>query len=234
MIDIHSHLLFGVDDGADTIEESIEMLEDARKQGVTDMILTPHYRRQMFAYPTDVIEGHFDKLRQRAEHIDINLYLGTEYHVNSSIIEYLQNGRCKTLANSNYVLAEYEYDTEYKYIKATVQELLLHGYIPIIAHVERYGCMQELTCVDELKDMGALIQVNADAVLGIDGFKAKQYTKKLLKSGYVDFVASDSHGMKKRKNNLGKCRDYLYKKYDSQYVDEIMEENALAIIQEES
>lgn len=81
-----------------------------------------------------------------------------------------------------------------------------------------------------LRDMGALIQVNADAVLGIDGFKIKGYVKKLLKKGHVDFVASDSHGMHERVNNLGKCRDYLYKKYDSDYVDEILEKNAQMIL----
>ena len=160
------------------------------------------------------------------------LYLGTEFHVNSSIIEYLKEGRCKTLAGTNYVLAEYKYDTEFTYIKSSVQDLILHGYIPIIAHVERYACMVErMERVEMLRDFGALIQVNADAILGIDGFKTKGYVKKLLKKGHVDFVASDSHGIHERVNNLGKCREYLYKKYDSDYVDEILEKNAQMILE---
>ena len=232
MIDIHSHLLYGVDDGPKGIEESIAMLEDAKEQGIDSMILTPHYRRGMFAYPNEEIEEHFKDLQSVAKEIGIELYLGTEFHVNSSIIEYLKEGRCKTLAGTNYVLAEYKYDTEFTYIRASVQDLILHGYIPIVAHVERYACMVErLERVEMLRDMGALIQVNADAVLGIDGLKAKGYVKKLLKKGHVDFVASDSHGIKERVNNLGKCRDYLYKKYDNDYVDEMLEKNAQIILE---
>jgi protein-tyrosine phosphatase len=84
--------------------------------------------------------------------------------------------------------------------------------------------------VELLRDMGAMIQVNADAILGIDGFFTKNIVKKLLKKRLVDFVASDSHGMKARANHLGRCREYLYKKYDSDYVDKIIEINARILI----
>ncbi len=231
MIDIHSHLLYGVDDGPETIEESIEMLKDAKEQGINGIILTPHYRRGMFAYPNEEIEEHFAKLKKSAKEIGIELYLGTEFHVNSSIIEYLKEGRCKTLADTEYVLAEYKHDSEYSYIKASIEDLLFHGYIPIIAHVERYECLREKPeHIHTLRDMGAMIQVNADAILGMNGFRTKGIVKKFLKNGMVDFVASDSHGIRERGNNLGKCRDYLYKKYDNDYVDEILEKNAQMII----
>lgn len=232
MIDIHSHLLYGVDDGAKSIEESIEMLEAAKKQGIDSMILTPHYRRGMFAYQNETIEAHLADLVEVAKEIGIRLYLGTEFHVNSSIIEYLKNERCRTLAGTEYVLAEYSHDTEYGYMRSSVQELLFCGYVPIIAHVERYDALREsLERIEALREMGAMIQVNADAVLGMNGFKIKSYVKKLLKKGYVDFVASDSHGISERANNLGKCRDYLYKKYDNDYVDEILEKNAEKILE---
>ena len=215
------------------MEESLEMLKIAEMQGITAMILTPHYRRQMFAYPTEEIEKHFARLKAEAnrQNIGVKLYLGTEFHVNSSIIEYLQNGRCKTLAETNYVLAEYKHDSEYSYIKSSVEDLLLHGYIPIIAHVERYDALQDLNRIDTLRDIGAMVQVNADAVLGMHGLKIKGYVKKLLKNGYVDFVASDCHGIRERGNNLGKCRDYLYKKYSSAYVDDILEQNAWTLLE---
>jgi uncharacterized repeat protein (TIGR02543 family) len=77
---------------------------------------------------------------------------------------------------------------------------------------------------------GEYKQVNANAILGMEGFKVKSFTKKLLKYGYVDFVASDSHDLKKRANNLGKCRDYLYKKYDERYVNKLVEGNAIEIL----
>ncbi len=231
MIDIHCHLLYGVDDGARNRKESIQMLKSAKAQSIDAMILTPHYRKGMFKHPNEEIEEHFRDLKTAAKEIGIDIYLGTEFYVNSSIITYLQKGRCRTLADTEYVLIEYGYDTEFAYIKSTVQELLLNGYIPVIAHAERYGCLREkIDRVQLLRKMGAMIQVNADAILGIDGFLTKGIVKKLLKERLVDFVASDSHGIKERVNNLGKCRDYLYKKYDSDYVEEILEKNARALI----
>ncbi|MBQ2901213.1 MAG: capsular biosynthesis protein [Agathobacter sp.] len=232
MIDIHTHLLFGVDDGPKTMEESIEMLKSAKAQGVEAMILTPHYRHGMFAYPNEKIEENFAKLMEPAEKIGIDLYLGTEHHVNSMILEYIETGRVRTLANTQYVLTEYKTDTEFEYIAKSTRDLLRNGYIPIVAHVERYNCMHEdLGRVDWLRDVGAMIQVNANAILGMEGFKTKGFTKKLLKHRYVDFVASDSHDMVKRANNLGKCREYLYKKYDERYVDKITYYNALDILE---
>ena len=231
MIDIHSHLLYGVDDGAKTRKESIQMLKEAKKQNVKAMILTPHYRKEMFKHSNEIIEEHFRDLKAAADEIGIDIYLGTEFHIHSKAVEYLQKGRCRTLADTEYVLAEYGYDTEFSYIKSTVQALLLNGYIPIVAHAERYACLREnLEYVELLRELGAMIQVNADAVLGIDGFITKNIVKRFLKNRVVDFVASDSHGMKGRVNNLSKCQEYLYKKYDSAYIDQILEKNARAII----
>lgn len=231
MIDIHCHVLYGVDDGPKDREESIQMLKAAKEQGIDAMILTPHYRKEMFAYPKEIIEAHFEDLKAVAKKLDVKIYLGTEYHVNSFMVENFRIGRCKTLADTEYVLAEYSYGTEYSQMKASIQELLFTGYIPIIAHAERYECLRNnVNRVEELRDFGAMIQVNADAVIGQDGFGTKQYVKKLLKNRLVDFVASDSHGLKKRVNNLSKCRDYLYKKYSYDYVDEILVTNAKRII----
>ena len=110
MIDIHCHLLYGVDDGAKTIEESVAMLEAAKEQGISAMILTPHYRHGMFAYPKEEIEEHFRILEPYAQKLGIYLALGTEYHVNSHIVEALDSGRCRTMAGSRYVLCEYSQD----------------------------------------------------------------------------------------------------------------------------
>lgn len=234
MIDIHTHLLYGVDDGPNTIEESIEMLKSAKAQGITAMILTPHYRHGMFAYPQKAIAEHFQTLAPYAAQLGISLYLGTEHHVNSMMLEYIESGRVRTLAGTHYVLAEYKPDTEFAYIRSSVQELLHHGYIPIVAHIERYMCMHKsLENVETLREIGAMIQVNADAVIGVDGFRMKQFVKKLLKYGYVDFVASDSHGIRSRVCNMGKCAEYLYKKYDEKYVERILEQNAARILHSE-
>lgn len=231
MIDIHSHILYKVDDGAKHIDESIAMLKDAKAQGVYAIIATPHYRHGMFSYPNEVIEQNFARLKQEAAKLGIELYLGTEQHVNSMTMEYIESGRCHTLADTSYVLMEYKYEVEFSYMKESVQEALRHGFVPIIAHVERYHCMDKLEHVEFLREIGALIQVNADAVIGKNGFRVKGYVKKLLKNYLVDFVASDAHGAKERKCNMGKCQEYLYKKYDSRYVKKILELNAREILQ---
>lgn len=231
MIDIHTHLLFDVDDGAESLQESLAMIKDAKEQGVDAIILTPHYRHGMFPYQKDKIEENFKVLKEEAAPLGVELYLGTEQHVNSMTIEYLETGRCHTLADTNYVLAEYRFETDFKFIKASVQDLIFHGYIPIIAHVERYKCMNDLGNIELLREIGAMIQVNADAIIGKNGLRAKSYTKKLLKNCYVDFVASDCHGIDERNSNMGKCSEYLYKKFDPRYVDKILEKNARAIIE---
>ena len=128
MFDIHCHLLYGVDDGAETIGESVAMLEAAKEQGISAMILTPHYRHGMFAYPKEEIEEHFRILEPYAQKLGIYLALGTEYHVNSHIVEALDSGRCRTMAGSRYVLCEYSHDSEYAYIYQMTQELVPKKY----------------------------------------------------------------------------------------------------------
>lgn len=199
MIDIHCHLLYGVDDGPKERELSIAMLERAHKQGVTHIIVTPHYRRGMFKFDGEKVLERIEELQPYAQRLGICLYPGTEIHVNGDLIQYLEEGKVFSLNGTEYVLTEYEYSSDYSYIFKMTHELLRHGYIPIIAHAERYECLlNEPHRLDELKEIGGLIQCNAAAVIGEDGFKAKQFCKKALKNGWVDFVASDSHDKKFR------------------------------------
>ena len=130
MIDIHCHLLYGVDDGPKKIEESIQMLKEAKSQGISAIILTPHYRHGMFQYPLDEIMEHYKKLEPYASELNVKLYLGCEFHVHSRIAKYLQTGRCLTMAESSYVLTEYSYDTSYETIYQMTSSLMMKGYIP--------------------------------------------------------------------------------------------------------
>lgn len=221
MIDIHCHLLYGVDDGAKTIEESVEMLEEAKRQGIMGIILTPHYRHGMFAYPREEIDEHFQLLRPYAEKLGIYLALGTEYHVNSQIVEAMDSGRCRTLAGSRYVLCEYSHDSEWSYIYQTTQEMVLHGYVPVLAHAERYVALADPDMADELRRLGAWITVNADAVLGLEGMGSKKYCKKMLKAELVDAIASDSHGIKSRAFHMQKCYELVAKKFGEDYAKQL-------------
>lgn len=225
-IDIHNHTLFGVDDGAKDREEALEMLKDAREQGAGALILTPHYRHGMFGYPTEQIEENFQVLKEEAEKLELSLHLGCEYHVNSEIIQNLRAGRCRTLAGSDYVLTEYSGQAQYAYMAEYTGRLLSCGYLPVIAHVERYQCLlKEPELCRELSEKGAMIQINADSVLGMDGRAAERFCKKLLKNQWVDVIASDAHGRQERRSHMAKCQKAVEKACGVAYAEEIFVKN---------
>ena len=231
MVDIHCHALYGVDDGAAIIEESAAMLKQAASQGVEAVVLTPHYRHGMFPYPKERILRHFEELAPLAEETGVELYLGCEYHVNSRITEALASGRCLSMAGGDFVLTEYSFETEYSYINEQTRKLLSCGYIPVIAHVERYGCfLKSPKLCAELSDTGAYIQINADSILGLAGKAAEKFCKKLLKHEWADIVASDAHGIKNRASHLGECREHVVKKYGEEYAELLFEHNPRRII----
>ena len=231
MIDIHCHLLFGVDDGPEKIEEYIAMLKEAHEQGITNIILTPHYRRGMFKFDGNLVLENMKALEPYAGELGISLHPGTEVHVNGDILEYLDEHKVFSLAESEYVLTEYGYSTEYSYIFKMTHELLRHGYIPVIAHVERYGCLVKIPKrLEELQEIGALIQCNAGAILGEEGWSTKQFCKKALKHGWVDFVASDSHDTKKRASHMEDCYEYLSEKYGEKLAYRLTIKNPMKII----
>lgn len=230
-IDIHNHTLFGVDDGAQTLEESLSILSDMRKQGAESVILTPHYRHGMFGYPVDRIKEHFEELKAAAGEIGIELFLGCEYHVNSNIIEAFNTGRCETMAGGDYILTEYSYVSEYSFIQEYTHRLLSCGYFPVIAHVERYACLQKKPALcAELANMGALIQINADSVLGYDGRPAEKFCKKLLKHQWADIIASDTHDRTERACHMAECRAHVEKKYGSEYAETLFVTNPKRVI----
>lgn len=230
-IDIHNHTLFGVDDGAKSLAESLDILEDMRNQGAQSVILTPHYRHGMFAYPVERVKEHFKELQDATKDWGMELHLGCEYHVNSNIIEAFNTGRCETLAGGDYILTEYSYVSEYSYIQEYTHRLLSCGYFPVIAHAERYACLVKKPALcAELSNMGALIQINADSVLGYDGRAAEKFCKKLLKHQWADIIASDTHDRTERACHMAECRAHVEKKYGSEYAEILFVKNPRRII----
>ncbi len=231
MIDIHCHALYGVDDGAKDIRESAAMLREAKRQGIQAIILTPHYRHGMFPYPRRRIMEHFRKLQPVAEKAGLRLYLGCECHVNSRTAEHFLSGRCIPLAGGDYVLTEYSFEAEYSYIYGQTRKLVSCGYIPVIAHAERCGCLlKKPGLCGELSSAGACIQLNADSILGLAGKQAERFCRKVLKKGMADLVASDAHGIRRRANHMGQCRKYVAGKYGEAYAGSLFGGNAQKIL----
>ena len=229
LYDIHCHILPGVDDGARNMEESMWMLNKEYNEGVRHVILTPHFRYDMFEPHMNIVTRQFMQLRRAAMNIGeegMHLYLGCELHSSMDMVECLKKGRRLTIAGSRYVLVEFSNDDEKKYIEERVRSLLMNGYIPIIAHVERYKATRnDIGFLAELKQMGAYIQINADTISGQDGFGAKTFAKKVMKQGLLDFVGSDGHRKNERIPEIGKCVAKMEKTMGSEYVKQIFIRN---------
>ncbi len=226
LYDIHCHVIYGVDDGARELSESAEMFKDAAAQGIDTIIATPHFRHDMFDYPLDLIDARFKELQNKAAENGIMLFLGCEYHVNSDITDDIKTARVHTMCDTKYVLCEFSYLTEFEYIRKYVSELVSNGFIPIIAHAERYKVFEDdVWKLTELKDLGARVQVNADSVIGESKNILKKTSRNMLKHNLADFVASDAHGIDFRPNHMGECYKFVSKKYSAEYADLLFKEN---------
>ena len=201
MIDIHTHIIFDVDDGSDTLEESIAILKKARENGVTDIILTPHYIDEG-RYDKEKIDRNFNILLKKVneQDIDIKLYLGNEIAVYGNITRILEDKRVKCLANSKYILIEFPMGTDVDYVLDTIYEIKLKNLVPVIAHPERCECfVKHPELINNVVNEGALLQCNTGSLLGVYGLKAKKIVKKLLKDNLISFFATDTHNAKNRR-----------------------------------
>ena len=194
-IDIHCHILYGIDDGSKNYEESIELLKQHAIMGATDVILTPHYIENT-KYKTNNKEklNLLETLKEEAEKLNLNLYLGNEVFVNNNLEEQILNGEIRTLNNTRYLLIELPMTNKIKNLKEIIYELKIKGITPIIAHPERYEYVQKNPkYISELIEEGALFQANYGSILGVYGNAPKRTIKKLLKYNYISFLGTDIH-----------------------------------------
>ena len=225
MIDVHSHFLFGVDDGSPDIETSLRMIAKAAEDGVTDIICTPHYRRGVFETDAGVIKANFERLK--AENTSpVNLYLGQEIAKHYSMFKRIGEGRLFTMNGTDYVLLEFRYNEDSE-IEDSVCDAKYNGFIPIIAHVERYEYVKEKD-VKRFIDAGALIQVNADSLVLKRGLRYKLRVMKYIKKGLVHFVANDMHH--NREYCMRKAYEYTVKKFGSSVAENLFVNNAKLLI----
>lgn len=233
--DIHCHIVPGVDDGAKDLKTSVRMLQKEYDDGVRNIIATPHFRYDMFEPSLEQVKKQFLRVRKAAAEIGedgIQMYLGCELHSSMDMTDCLKKGERLTMSGSRYVLTEFRTSDEKSYIRERVQALIRKGYYPIIAHVERYHLVVKngLDFIDELRDMGAYIQMNADSIIGEDGFMIKRFCKKVIKEEMLDFVGSDGHDLARRTPHIGKCYDKIEKMMGTDYADMIFISNPECII----
>ncbi|MDC7294847.1 protein-tyrosine-phosphatase [Butyrivibrio sp. DSM 10294] len=235
-IDIHCHIMPGVDDGSPDIDTSLQMLKIAEKNGITRVILTPHHKPMHHNVSPQHNVVYRDRLQKMADDngINIKLYSGNEIYYSDETQADLENGRICSLADSDYVLVEFHPTNPYKAIHNALYQVQGAGFIPIVAHVERYSdVVSHPAYVDDLIDMGCLIQVNANSVMGKYGFGISHFTKKLIKNGLVHFVATDAHDTGRRAPELLECRKYVERKFGKGCADRLFYDNPMSVISNE-
>ncbi|MCQ8267958.1 tyrosine protein phosphatase [Streptococcus suis] len=238
MIDIHSHIIFGVDDGPKTIQESLELIGEARKQGVRIIVATSHRRKGMFETPEKVIMANFLELKETVSQVfpSTTLCYGGELYYTKDIIGKLEKKKIPTINGTQNVLIEFSMNTPWKEIQEAVNEVLLLGLTPVIAHIERYDALAfNGERVAELIDKGCYTQVNSNHVLkpGLIGDPSKEFKKRVqyfLDNDLVYCVASDMHNLDKRKPYMQEAFTVVEKEYGPERARTLFKKNPLMIV----
>lgn len=201
MYDIHCHILPGVDDGADNIDEAVMMAMMAKNSGVKAIFATPHYiegfRYNNAVFNKNILEYLNSELYNR--NIDIRIYIGNEVYLTFDLLELLEKEQIATLNNSNYMLIELPMYDIPMYIESIIYNLKLKGIIPIIAHPERNAkIIENPNILYKLIMKGALAQLNLPSLLGIYGKNVKNTAEILVKHNMIHFAGTDAHKPCKR------------------------------------
>ena len=232
IIDMHCHVLPALDDGAKSVKEAVAALQEAKKQGIDEIILTPHHYPDT-DLPVDLIFQTKEILEEMIQqyNIGIKLYQGQECFDHTELPELLDRGEVLTLAGSKYVLIEFPEDVSFREIKYGIRQLKEAGYEPILAHYERYRSLMEKGRVAELKSEEILLQMNFDTVQREYGFLKRNPFHEDLKKGYVDFMASDCHGMKYRKYFIEPSVKWMEQNLPADSLERILFENPKKILE---
>ena len=227
MTDIHSHILFDVDDGSRALEESIELLKRMHELGFNNVILTPHYiKGSEYSSENKEKKQKLEQIKKALidNKININIYLGNEIFINNEIYDLIKLEHIHTLNNTRYILVELPFHNQIVNLEDIIYELKIKGLIPIIAHPERYSYFQNnYKEVDRLKEEGFLFQGNYASILGYYGKESQKLLKYMLKKQYIDYLGTDVHRTTKTYvlDNFKKIEKNIIKITKKDYYEEI-------------
>jgi len=210
MIDIHCHILPGLDDGADSLEVSIEMAGMAVADGVTHIVCTPHITPGVYHNTADGIARQVTRLQGELDQrgIPLRLAMGADVHISPTLVADLDSGTTPTLAGSRAMLFEPPHHVLPPHMDRAVARLIAAGYVPVITHPERLSWIESrYDLVVALSDMGAPMQVTAGSVTGAFGKRPQYWADRMLDEGRVDIIASDAHNTGARSPRLSRARD---------------------------
>ncbi|MER8887032.1 CpsB/CapC family capsule biosynthesis tyrosine phosphatase [Mesorhizobium sp. M0816] len=208
MIDLHSHILPGLDDGSPSLAESLEMARLAVADGTTHMACTPHVTPGVYENGTSNIVRAVQELHQalRSAAIPLALYVGADVHIAPDLPDQLAAGSVPTLNRSRYFLFEPPHHVLPPRMEDLALRLINAGFIPILTHPERLTWIKtNYDVIERLNAVGCLIQLTADSIVGAFGRTALYYSEKLIDEGRVDIIASDTHSTTRRRPGLSKA-----------------------------
>jgi len=230
LIDIHSHIIFGVDDGAKTLEESCEMLRVAAQHGTTDIVATPHASVE-FPFDEALIKSRLLELREAAGNL-IRIHSGSDFHLTYDNIQdamhrpskYTVNGQC-------YLLVEFSDLVIFRTTDQVFEEFLSRGIIPVVTHPERNPLLrQRLEQLRTWVSRGVLMQLTAQSLTGFWGSQAQSFTATLLEEGLAHVFASDAHDPERRPPIMTDAFDEVSDRYGADYARQLFEDIPRAVI----
>ena len=214
--DIHSHVIWGVDDGAETKDETFRMLREAAEDGIDRIICTPHVTPGVYEFPQETFEEHFREAEEyiRAEGLPLRLYRGAELLWTEITPRLLREGKAATMAGTKYAMIEFSPTDGREKICDALQKVAGAGYVPIIAHMERYPAIGKTSQVREIRSrFRAMVQINARSLTRKMPLLRRGFFDGIFKEGLVDFVATDTHSMPGRGTCMTAGMTALKEKY---------------------
>ena len=234
--DIHCHLIPGVDDGSESIEESLAALRQEYEEGVRSVICTPH----IAPGETDAADRQgrqFDLLKKAVSESDlagkIELNIGNEIYGASSAVQPLREGRIHTLALGHYVLVEFDPAESFRHIEGTFRSLLNNSYLPIAAHIERYECLRKPDTLAGLEELGVCFQVNTATVTGSALARETRWVRGLLREERIHFLGTDSHGTHYRPPRMREAAAWIGKHCSAEYMKKLLHKNPECVLRDE-
>lgn len=229
MIDFHSHILPGIDDGSRSYDETVKLLEEAKQIGFNKIISTSHYAIDCYEVPEYKRKELIEQLNLENRFPEI--ILGSEIFLTYNILDLLKEYNASTINGTNYILFELPLRNHFMNLKDLITKLKENGYRLILAHPERYSMVQKnFNLLYELKDMGVLLQSNYGSILGIYGQSAKNILKKMLKEDLVDLLGSDVHRENTIYPKVPKAIKKISKYISEDRLEELINDNAEQIL----
>lgn len=237
MIDIHTHILPGLDDGARDMEDSLSMAALALKSGVHTLVATSHANTGGF-FKEYSIEEYLQRLEAFRKALDevklpLRVFSGMEIYMTREVPRMIREGRLLSLNQTGYFLTEFSFGIEQEEMDEMLHDLMELGVTPVIAHPERYRCVQESESgIAKWKNRGCLLQVNRGSIFGKFGSGAKQCVDRLLDQHMVTCIASDAHKPYERTTYMADIKEYMEQEYSFEYSKKLLYDNPKRILKE--